>query len=111
MWEDRGRWFNEDGQVKPEPEAQGMVIPRKADLETKIRRSSYGGMKNEEHSWFLRVLRETLKLDPKERLDSTSLLSYLPPKWWAEEREDDEEETWDWSSLWADLSDEEDAEV
>ena len=82
------------------------------NLESRIRGSGYGGIKTEELSWLLRVLRETVKLDPRGRLDSRRVLSSLPTEWWADGHKDDVEQAWDWESLVVyDPSDEEGEEV
>ena len=81
LWKDRGKYYDEDGQLKPD------VVRRlgTGDFEfrlTKLPRfkDSLEGIQDG-YAWFRRLMYEIFKLDPKERMVAKEVVRNLPPSW------------------------------
>ena len=83
LWKERAEYYDEDGQVKPEMVGE---IMETGDFESRLKKLPRSkdwpdGMQDEEYSWFRRLMYETLKLDPKERMVAKEVVRYLPSSW------------------------------
>ena len=83
LWKGREKYYDEDGQVKPEMVGRVVRTGSFEDRLAELPRPKDGveGMQDEEYAWFRELMYGIFKLDPRERMVAKEIVRYLPPSW------------------------------